>query len=104
MNSGMVLIIFSDVDAFLVDVQFCKVEVVTIAQALNFKDEIVRSTDVKRALAEVLEVGFQWLMNGDTSRLNYPADQKLIDWLWENEDVRRELWERMRSQSSKTSL
>ena len=51
MNSGMVLIIFSDVDAFLVDVQFCKVEVVTIAMALNFKDEIVRSTDVKRAQA-----------------------------------------------------
>lgn len=46
-------------------------------------------------LAEVLEVGINWLMEGKEERKNWPADAKLINWLWANEEIRRELWERM---------
>ena len=48
-----------------------------------------------RKIAETLEVGYDWLMTGNEKKKMYPADQKMMDWLWEKEDVRREIWERM---------
>ena len=46
-------------------------------------------------ISETLEVGFDWLMTGNEKKKMYPADRKMMDWLWEKEDVRREIWERM---------
>lgn len=46
-------------------------------------------------LAEALEVGIDWLMEGKEDRKNWPADAKMINWLWANEEIRRKLWERM---------
>lgn len=54
-----------------------------------------------RKIAEALEVGFDWLMEGDEKKKLYPADQRMIDWLWQHEDVRKELWERMRKEEIK---
>jgi transcriptional regulator with XRE-family HTH domain len=48
-----------------------------------------------RKIAETLEIGYDWLMTGNEKKKMYPADQKMMDWLWEKEDVRREIWERM---------
>ncbi len=48
-----------------------------------------------RKIAEVLEVGVDWILNGLASHRDYPVDERLINWLWEHEDVRREIWERM---------
>lgn len=47
-------------------------------------------------LADTLDVGVDWLMQGDENKKSYPVSKKLIDWLWENEDVRKELWEKYR--------
>lgn len=49
-------------------------------------------------LAAALEVGMMWLMKGEEHKKAYPADQKMIDWLWEHEDVRKEIWERMKAE------
>lgn len=46
-------------------------------------------------LAEALDVGVDWLLNGDEGKKLYPADKKLIDWLWEHPEVREELWKKM---------
>ena len=48
-----------------------------------------------RKLAETLEVGVEWILQGTTSRRDYPVDERLVNWLWEHEDERREIWERM---------
>ena len=48
-----------------------------------------------RRLAEALEVGYEWLISGDSSRRDYLADQRMIEFLWKREDVRAELWKRM---------
>ena len=42
-----------------------------------------------------LHVGVDWLLTGDEGKKQYPADRKLIDWLWEHAEVREELWKRM---------
>ena len=34
-------------------------------------------------------------MFGDEGKKNYPLSEKLTDWLWKNENIRKELWERM---------
>ena len=46
-------------------------------------------------LAEALGVGVDWLLTGDEGKNKYPADKKLIEWLWEHPEVREELWKRM---------
>ena len=46
-------------------------------------------------LAETLEVGLEWLLKGDEKKKNYPVDQKMILWLWQHEDERHEIWNRM---------
>ena len=52
-------------------------------------------------LAEALDVGVEWLLQGDEKRKEYPADQKMIRWLWEHEDARREIWIRMQESAQK---
>lgn len=49
-------------------------------------------------LAEALEVGTDWLMNGDENKKDFPVNQKLINWLWEKKDIREKLWELMKSE------
>ena len=46
-------------------------------------------------IEEQFNVGADWLMYGDEEKKDFPVSKKLIDWLWENEDVRKTLWERM---------
>lgn len=55
-------------------------------------------------IAEVLEVGFDWILIGDERKKNYPADQKLVDWLWEHPEVREELWKQMKNTRSSSDI
>ena len=50
-------------------------------------------------LAEALDVGVDWLVSGDERKRRYPADKKLIEWLWEHPEVREELWKKMRGET-----
>ena len=50
-------------------------------------------------LAETLEVGIDWLMYGDEDKKRWPVEL-MSNWLWQNEDVRKELWERMKQAQS----
>lgn len=47
-------------------------------------------------LASTLEVGIDWLMEGREDRKYFPADQEMINWLWEHEEERREIWKKMK--------
>lgn len=57
------------------------------------KYQLKRKAGVK--LAEALDVGVDWLLTGDEGKKQYPADKKLIEWLWEHPEDREELWKRM---------
>ena len=46
-------------------------------------------------IAEVLEVGVEWLLKGDEEKKDYPVDQRMIRWLWQHENERHEIWVRM---------
>lgn len=59
----------------------------------NGKYQLKRKAGEK--LAEALDVGVDWLITGDEGKKRYPADKKLIDWLWEHPEVREELWKKM---------
>ena len=53
------------------------------------------SEKIAAQVADALEVGVDWILYGDEEKKNYPADSRLIDWLWNHEDVRKNLWSRM---------
>lgn len=46
-------------------------------------------------LAAALEIRFDRLMRGEENKKNWLADQKVIDLQWKQEDVGREIWDRM---------
>ena len=46
-------------------------------------------------IEEQFYVGADWLMYGDEGKKKFPVSKKLVDWLWKNEKVRKELWDRM---------
>ena len=59
--------------------------------------QINLATQTATNIASALDVGIDWLMRGNKDRKNYPADQKMIDWLWEHPDVREMIWNMMKN-------
>ncbi|WP_022776077.1 helix-turn-helix transcriptional regulator [Butyrivibrio sp. AE2015] len=51
-------------------------------------------------IAKALNIGVDWLLYGNEKRMNYPIDDRIIDWLWENGDVRKKLWDTYKSDMS----
>ena len=49
-----------------------------------------------KKIEDAFEVGHEWLLYGDSEKKDCPVDKKMIDWLWENREVRKELRERMK--------
>lgn len=70
----------------------------SVISRVEFGDKLTIKQGVK--LAEALEVGIDWLMLGDEKKKEYPADKKMIDWLWEHSDVRKEIWDRMNEEKN----
>ena len=60
--------------------------------------QINLATQTATNIASALDVGIDWLMRGNKERKNYPADQKMIDWLWEHPDVREMIWNMMKNE------
>ena len=60
--------------------------------------QINLATQTATTIASALDVGIDWLMRGNKDRKNYPADQKMIDWLWEHPDVREMIWNMMKNE------
>ena len=50
-------------------------------------------------IEDQFDVGADWLMFGDEGKKNFPVSEKLIKWLWENENIRERLWREMERQT-----
>ena len=53
------------------------------------------SRNYAEKIADYFSVGVEWLLTGDTKKKEFPVSDKLVEWLWANPAVRKELWERM---------
>lgn len=49
-----------------------------------------------KRIAEAFHVGIDWLQYGDENRKEYPVDQKMIDWLWDHPEMRKQIVEEMK--------
>ena len=65
----------------------------TISRLENGKNQIERPLAIK--IAEKCNVGVDWLLTGDEDKKMWPVDSRLITWLWEHEDEREKLWEKV---------
>lgn len=53
-------------------------------------------TDEKaEKIADALRMGVEYLLYGDETKKSYPVNKRLISWLWERTEIRRELWEQL---------
>lgn len=64
---------------------------------LNFTNP---SDSILKKIADGFDVGFDWIKYGDERVRVSPVNQKLIEWLNDNQEVRNELWKRMRGDKS----
>lgn len=53
--------------------------------------------DKAKKIADALDVGVDWLLYGEEVRKDYPINDELLKWLWNNPEIRKELWERYES-------
>ena len=72
-----------------------KIRYLATADQFAGKRKIPVERKAGEKLAEALDVGVDWLLFGDEGKKRYPADKKLIEWLWEHPEVREELWKKM---------
>ena len=56
---------------------------------------VVFKEGMLRKIADACNVGYEWLVYGDEKYHYFPVNNQLIQWLWENQDVRKELWEKV---------
>mgnify|MGYP002626480699 CR=1 FL=1 len=47
-------------------------------------------------ISHYCDVGMDWLKFGDEKRKYYPVDDKMIEYLWDNEDIRKQLRDGMK--------
>ncbi len=52
-----------------------------------------------KKLADALMVGIDWLLYGIEEKKNYPINDEMIDWLWSQEQVRKSIWEQIKSRT-----
>ena len=53
------------------------------------------SVTAAKKIEAAFDIGYEWLLYGAESKKDYPISEKLVNWLWKNEKVRKELWSRM---------
>lgn len=53
--------------------------------------------DKAKKIADALDVGVDWILYGEEVRKDYPINDEMLKWLWNNPDIRKELWERYES-------
>ena len=53
------------------------------------------SITAAKKIEAAFNIGYEWLLYGTEEKKNYPVSSKLVNWLWSDENVRKELWERM---------
>ena len=52
-----------------------------------------------KKLADALMVGVDWLLYGVEGKKEYPVNDEMIDWLWTQKQLRKNIWEQMKSRT-----
>ena len=50
-------------------------------------------------IAEVLEVGVEWLLHGDETKKEDPVNHHMIEWLWKHPEIRKEIWDQIHQET-----
>ena len=57
------------------------------------------SLKAAKKIEDAFEVGHEWLLYGDSEKKDFPVSDRLIECLWKDEEVRRELWTWMKDKN-----
>lgn len=49
-------------------------------------------------IADVFEVGVDWILYGDEEKKENPINKKVIDWLWSHPEYREDIWSRIHNE------
>lgn len=63
------------------------------------KDEQPLTVRRAQRIADLCDVGEDYILYGLEERKEYPVNEKLFHYLWEHPEIRRELWERMKGEN-----
>lgn len=49
-------------------------------------------------IEDAFGIGTEWLLYGDEGKKKYPVGNRMVEWLWENEEERKRIWDLMRDE------
>lgn len=79
-----------------------------LAKMIGVTEKLISAIEVGRvrlidskaeAIAEVLDVNKDWLLYGEEYRKRYPINERMLKWLNEHEEIRKDLWEKLREET-----
>lgn len=80
-----------------------------LAKMIGVTEKLISAIEVGRvrlidskaeAIAEVLDVNKDWLLYGEEYRKRYPLNEQMLNWLNEHEEIRKDLWIRLKEDTS----
>lgn len=79
-----------------------------LAKMIGVTEKLISAIEVGRvrlidskaeAIAEVLDVNKDWLLYGEEYRKRYPINERMLKWLNEHEETRKDLREKLREET-----
>ena len=80
-----------------------------LAKMIGVTEKLISASEVGRvrlidskaeAIAEVLDVNKDWLLYGEEYRKRYPLNEQMLNWLNEHEEIRKDVWIRLKEDTS----
>lgn len=81
-------------------------EIIGVTEQLISAIEVGRVTlidEKAKAIANALDVEKNWLLFGKEFNVSYPINDKMLKWLNEHEEVRKDLWMRLKEDTLGTN-
>lgn len=72
----------------------------TTRLSVIFREEAPLNSDKAKKIADALNVGVDYILYGDESKKTYPVNDVLIEWLWSHPEIRKEIWDKIHTNSN----
>ena len=86
---------------------------IKLAKMIGVTEKLISAIEVGRVrlvdskaetIADVLDVDKDWLLYGEEYRKRYPINERMIKWLNEHEEIRKDLWIKLKAETENENI
>lgn len=84
-----------------------------LAKMIGVTEKLISAIEVGRVrlvnskaetIADILDVDKDWLLYGEEYRKRYPINERMIKWLNEHEEIRKDLWIKLKAETENENI